>query len=335
MRIATTGSAGFVGGAVMRRLLARGDTVVALVRDPASFPGPANDGPERHDRLELVASDLSDTATIADAVRGCDALIHGAGSYRIGIPKVERPAMVDANVGVTGRVLDAALAAGIPRIIYISTVNTFGNTRGRIVDESFRRDPRDPYLSCYDETKWLAHLEAERRIDAGAPVVIALPSQVYGPGDHSPVGGQFAAAYAGTLPFIGLGGLGLGLVHVDDLADGILAALDRGRAGRSYVLSGPTVRMRDALAIAARAGGHRLPRLVVPDLPLRIGAAVLPNAGRWFGLSPNLREIVSASVGVTYWASSARAAAELGFTARPLDEGFADTYSRAGEGPAR
>jgi len=323
-RIAITGGAGFVGGGLVRRLLAGGDSVSALVRDPA------HTGLDAAPYLELVASDLSKVDGLTAALRGADALIHAAGSYRVGIPAAERPQMLDANLGTTERVLDAAIAAGVPRIVYVSTVNAFGNTKGQVVDETFRRDPADGFVSYYDESKWLAHLAAEERIAAGAPIVIVQPSQVYGPGDHSAIGDQLRGAAAGTLPFIGLGGIGLGLVHVDDLALGIVAALDRGATGRAYVLSGPTTRLRDALAIAAGVGAQRLPRLSVPDPVLGLGARLFPNQGGLFGLSPNLREIVGASIGVTYWASSARARAELGFEPRDIETGFAAAF-----GPGR
>jgi dihydroflavonol-4-reductase len=328
MRVAVTGGAGFIGRTVVRQLLDRGDGVVALSRDPVAFPVGPRPG------LETVTSDLADVAAIGAAIDGVDAVIHAAGSYRVGIPASEKAAMEDANVGTTTRVLDAAIAGTTPRVVYISTVNVFGNTHGAVVDESYRRDPAAGFLSWYDETKWRAHAVAEDRISNGAPVVIVMPSQVYGPGDHTAIGGQLAQAYAGTLPFIGLGGTGIGFVHVDDLSRGILAALDRGTPGRSYVLGGDNVRIRDALRIAAKAGGHGLPRLEIPDLPLRIGAAIFPNRGAWFGLTPNLREIISVSVGVTYWATSARAGAELGFDPRPLASGLpsvlAETAGRPG-----
>ena len=100
---------------------------------------------------------------------GAAGVIHIAGSYLVGIPASERPAMYEANVGATQRVLDAAIAAGVPRIVYISTVNVFGNTHGRIVDETYHRDLAEGFVSYYDETKYLAHVAAEARIEAGAP----------------------------------------------------------------------------------------------------------------------------------------------------------------------
>jgi nucleoside-diphosphate-sugar epimerase len=320
MRVVVTGAAGFIGRAIVRQLAARGDHVIALVRDPATATHIAAP------TVEMVASDLSDVASLTELMRGADGLIHAAGSYRVGIPASERPAMLDANVGTTERVLDAAIAAGVPRIVCLSTINTYGNTRGKVVDETYRRDPEDGFGSYYDETKWLAQVAAEARIADGAPIIIVQPGVTYGPGDHSSVGQQLHQAYLGTAAFIALGSLGISPVHVDDLAAGILAALGRGTPGRTYALGGPNVRFKEAMGIAARAAGHGPPRLNIPNWFLRIGARLGPNLGGMFGLSPNLREILKSADGVTFWASSARAAAELGYRPRDLASGFADAF---------
>src|SRR4051812_12114489 len=97
-----------------------------------------------------------------------------------GIKNSDRPRMWDANVGATQRVLDAAVAAGVLSIVYVSTVNVFGNTHGKLPDETSRRDLSEGFFSYYDETKFRAHEEAHKRIAAGAPIVIVQPSQVYG-----------------------------------------------------------------------------------------------------------------------------------------------------------
>jgi nucleoside-diphosphate-sugar epimerase len=320
LRVVVTGAAGFIGRSVVRQLAARGDRVVALVRDPATAAH------VMVPTVELVASDLSDVAVLTEVARGADGLIHAAGSYRVGIPASERPAMLDANVGTTERVLDASIAGGVPRIVCLSSINAYGNTHGQVVDETYRRDPKEGYGSYYDETKWLAQLAAEERIANGAPIVIVQPGTTYGPGDHSSLGQQLLQAYLGTSAFIAFGSLGISPVHVDDLAAGIIAALDRGTPGRTYALGGPNVTMKDAMGIAARAAGHGPPRLDIPNWFLRLGARLGPDRGRVFGLSPNLREILSAADGVTFWASSARAAAELGYRPRDLAAGFADAF---------
>ena len=318
MRVVLTGGGGFVGGAVARRLRDRGDEVVALVRDPARA------GDLHAIGAEMVPNDLASAAAIGASLAGADALIHAAGSYRVGIPQGERAAMWDANVGTTTRVLDAARIAGTKRIVYVSTCNALGDTHGKVVDESHHRDLAEGFASWYDETKYRAHEIAEQRIADGVPIVIVMPSQVYGPGDHSAFGEQLAAAYAGKLPYRILESAGLGLVHVDDLAAGIVAAADNGQAGRSYVLSGPPATLGEAVAIAARVGGRKPPSLRIPTGVLRALAPVGGVIGQ-----PGLREIVSAGDGLTYWASSARAEHELAFHARPIEDGFRDTFAAA------
>jgi dihydroflavonol-4-reductase len=316
MRVVVTGGAGLVGRAVVKALRERGDMVVALVRDLRRAPFLTELG------AELVESDLSNVAELTEQLRGADGLIHAAGSYRVGVPKDQRGAMWDANVGTTTRVLDAAEAARTPRIVYVSTVNVFGNTHGRTVDETYRRDLGEGFLSWYDETKYGAHEVAEQRIAGGAPIVIVQPSQVYGPGDRTGFGEQLALAHAGKLPYRAVDDVRLGLVHADDLAAGIVAALDRGQIGQAYVLSGPETALGEAIEIAARLGGHRAPRLRIPTALLR----AMSPLGRLVG-QPNLAEIVSASAGVTYLATSAKAESELHFTVRDVESGLRDVFA--------
>ena len=269
----------------------------------------------------VLEEDLSDVDSIAESLRDVDAVVHAAGSYRVGIRREEHGAMWDANIGTTTRVLDAAEAARTPRIVYVSTVGVFGNTSGRVVDESYRRSLSEGFVSWYDETKYGAHEVALQRSRGGAPIVFVLPSQVYGPGDYTAIGEQLRRAHSGKLRYRALDDVGVGWVHVDDLAVGIVAALDRGASGRSYVLSGPRHRLSEALATAARLGGKSVPRLSIPSGVVRR----LAPLGRLVGQS-NLREVVSASAGVTYWASNERAVAELDWHPRDLETGLRDMF---------
>lgn len=301
-----TGGAGFIGRAIVSRLAARGDAVVALVRDPGRAEYLNGNG------VKLVASDLSSQAALTEQMRGADAVIHGAGSYRIGISAAERPLMYKANVVATERVLDAAIAAGAPRIVYISTNNVFGDTHGTEPDETYRRHLAEGWLSYYDATKYRAHEAAEKRIRTGAPIVIVQPSQVYGPNDHSLASSQLDLAFHGRLRYITFPTAGHGWLHVHDLADGIVAALDRGRIGETYSLAGPSYRLFDAIGVAARVGGRKPPRLTMPP-----------------GLPANSGEVIRAGDGVTYWARHDKATAELGFNPRSLEQGVADTWGKA------
>lgn len=312
-----TGGGGFIGRAVARRLRARGDVVRALVRDPGRATALQALG------CELVAGDLADVARLTEQMRGADAMVHLAGVYRVGIAAAERPAMFAANVEGTRNALDAALAAGVPRSVYVSTINAFGDTRGQVVDESYRRPMPYRYVSYYDETKHLGHLAAEERAAAGAPILIVQPGGVYGPDDPSQLGAQLRQAMAGRLASVSFPSAGLNMVHVDDVAAGISLVLDRGRIGESYVLGGEITRLRRLVELAALVGGHRPPPLTTPTWLLRTLAPVASLLGSAGGLVPNLRELIDASDGVTYWATDRKARAELGFAPRTLDEGLA------------
>jgi dihydroflavonol-4-reductase len=318
MRAFVTGGAGFIGRSLVRQLRARDDGVVALVRDVARADALRELG------CELVEGDLASMPAddLRTALDGADALFHLAGSYRVGIPAAEHAAMYRANVGATRAALDAAIAAGVRRTVYVSTANVFGDTRGRVVDEAFRRPQPPRFLSYYDETKYLAHLAAEERIASGAPVLIALPCMVYGPGDHSQVGATIARAMAGRLPVISAPDLGGSLVHVDDLAAGIMLIHDKGAVGEQYVLGGEITSLRDVVRRAAAVAGKRPPRLSTPSWLLRAVEPLGELIGRAFPGAPDLGEMVRASNGVTYWATDAKARGELRYAPRDLESGL-------------
>lgn len=311
MRVFVTGATGFVTGNVTMQLVARGDEVRALVRDESRGRILARAG------VTTVAGDLSDAGALRRGMAGVDAVVHGAAIYEVGIPPLRRPAMYEANVLGTERVLDAVLAAGVRRVAYVSTCGIFGNTRGAIVDETYTRS--GPFTSYYEETKVRAHEIALRFAERGLPVSIAQPGGVYGPGDTSGMGGLMRNFAHGRLPFVPFADTGLNFVHVDDVARGIVLVLDRGRTGRSYVLGGENARVGDAFAALARVTGRGLPRLRVPYALLQLGALVRPA----------LREVVTSTKGVTFWATDARAKSELGYTSRALEAGLRDTYRDA------
>ena len=215
--------------------------------------------------------------------------------------------MRDVNVGGTERVLDAAIESGVERIVYVSTVNIFGNTKGRVVDETYERPLDEGFVSVYDETKYAAHQVAVERIERGAPIVLVQPGAVYGPGDESQLGEQLRLAQRGKLRYVTLGEIGFTAVHVDDVVDGLVLALDQGRIGESYVLGGEPTTMKQAVAVAARITGKKPPKLAIPTTVIRMMAPFGRVMGPLLGQPPNLREVISASHGVTYWATHAKA----------------------------
>ena len=296
-------------------LRVRGDDVVALVRSPDKAKPLGDIG------CELVAGDLGDAAALRAAMQGADSVFHVAATYQVGIPASARPSMYESNVVGTENVLDTAIEEGVGRIVHVSTANVFGNTRGRVVDESYER-PGNDFLSYYDETKYLAHQLAKERAARGAPVIIVQPSMIYGPNDHSQLGAFLAQAMRGKLRYQSFPEMGFSAVHVDDAAHGILLAHDKGRIGETYVLSGETTTMGEAIAKAARAAGRKPPRLVMPAFLAKMMVPAGPIVGKLMKLPPNLAEAIKAAEGVTYWASSDKARDELGYSPRSLDDGL-------------
>ncbi|HEV2892090.1 MAG TPA: NAD-dependent epimerase/dehydratase family protein [Frankiaceae bacterium] len=322
MKVFLTGGTGFIGGEVARRLRERGDDVVALVRAPGRAEALSAIG------CTLVAGSLSDTDAIARGLDGADAAIHSAAVYEVGILPKDRPAMFETNVTGTRNVLTAALDAGTNKVVYVSTVAAFGDTRGEVVDETYEHPGR--YTSYYDETKHLAHLEAKRLIAAGLPCVIVQPGAVYGPRDHSVIGDMVRKVAKGRLPAMAFPGFGVNAVHRDDVAIGILLALDAGRTGEAYVLGGDVTRLGEVVSTAARLAGRKPPRLTMPVALVKAVAPFGRVVGPLMGYPPNMRELVSTSNGVTFWATDAKAREELGYAPRGLEDGLRDTLNAEG-----
>jgi nucleoside-diphosphate-sugar epimerase len=316
MRAFVTGGTGFIGSRVVERLRARGDEVVVLARRPEKAEGLD---------AEVVEGDLTDAEAIRRGMEGCQAVFHIAADYRVGMDPSKQEKMRDTNVRGTERVLDAAADAGVDKIVYVSTINAFGNTNGQVVDESYRRDEADGYVSTYDETKYLAHRLAEERAAQGAPVVIVQPGSVYGPGDHALVGQMIDQASKGKMPAKAFPELGLNMVHVDDVADGIILAYEKGEPGESYVLGGEITTQGELIDKAAQIGGKKPPRMTVPPVVLKAMIPVGRFVGPPMGLPPNFREMISAAHNVTYWAKDDKARRELGYAPRDLDTGLRQT----------
>jgi dihydroflavonol-4-reductase len=252
--------------------------------------------------------------------------------YKVGIPESRRPAMIESNVAGTERVLDAAIEAGVARIVYISTVNVFGNTKGTVVDETYRRPLGDRFLSAYDETKFLAHQVALDRIAKGAPILIAQPGGVYGPGDTSELGNFIEQIRSGRLKFLTFPDTGFNFLHVDDAVDGILLVHDKGRIGESYVLGGQLTTMREAIGKVAELSGRKPPRFTMPAPLIKMSIPLAPLVTRMMRLPPNLRELIRSADGVTYWATDQKARQELGYSPRDLDTGMRQTLASLGDG---
>jgi dihydroflavonol-4-reductase len=324
VKVFVTGGTGFIGGEVVRQLRERGDEVVCLVRNPEKA------GQVEALGCQLVRGDLGDDRAIREGMAGCDAVIHVAAMYEVGIPASQRAAMKEANVGGTERVLGAALENRIPKVVYVSTVGVFGNTHGEVVDESYEHPAKD-FTSCYEQTKWEAHQVAKRLIGEGLPCVIVQPGGVYGPGDTSSIAQLLDQFLSGKMPLMPFPELGICLSHVEDIAGGIVLGLDKGRPGEAYVISGPATTVREAIGIVAKETGRKAPKHAIPAPLLKAMIPIGPLVGKMMGQPPNLRELISSADGVTFWASYDKAKRELGYEPRGLEQGLHDLLAAEGK----
>jgi dihydroflavonol-4-reductase len=268
---------------------------------------------------------MEDSGSLARAVDGCRYLYHVAADYRIWVP--DPVPMFRANVEGTRDLLTAALAAGIERVVYTSSVATLGLVPGDSADEE-TPSSFDDMIGPYKQSKFAAE-EAVRELarDRGLPVVIVNPSTPVGPGDvkPTPTGRLIVEAARGQMPaFVDTG---LNIVHVDDVAEGHLAAAEKGLIGDRYILGGENLTLAEILAEVATAAGRRPPRLRVPHgalLPVAFGAELV---ARISGREPFVTlDGVRMSRKKMYF-SSEKASREFGYTPRPARQAIADAVS--------
>jgi dihydroflavonol-4-reductase len=315
MHYFVTGATGFIGGYLTSRLLAEGHLVTALVRTPDQARALARYG------VRPYIGDILDKESVRRAMRRAEGVFHLAAYVRVGTSDRRRAEAV--NVAGTRHVLEVMRDLRIPKGVHTSSLSVNGDTKGRLVDEAYRHDGRLP--SAYQRTKWKAHYEvAVPMIRRGLPLVIALPGAVYGPGDHSDLARTIGSHLRGRLP-VAPTRAAFCFAHVEDVAAGLLRAMEQGKPGESYILGGPAHPLLEVLQRAGRLAGKHPGPLPLPWWMLR------PVAWGAQGLAfavPPLRgaaERLRLGAGVTQLGSDAKARAELGFAPRSLDEGLPDT----------
>jgi dihydroflavonol-4-reductase len=135
----------------------------------------------------------------------------------------------------------------------------------------------------------------------------------------------------GRLPLIPFPDMGMNFVHVDDVADGVLLALDKGKPGEQYILGGQVATNRDLFETLAKVSGRKAPKRALPTVLIRASAPAGPVIGPLLGFPPNMREVLTTSDGTTYWAKHDKAMRELGYSPRNLEQGLTDTLEAEGK----
>ncbi len=317
MTALVTGATGFVGSAVARGLLARGERVRVLAR-----AGSDRRNLEGLD-VEVVEGDLRDQAARRKAVQGAASLYHVAADYRLWTR--DPAAMFATNVAATEGLLREAAEAGVSRMVYTSSVATLGLfPDGSEADEETPVSASD-MIGPYKRSKFDAEERVRRLARDGLPIVIVNPTAPVGPRDvkPTPTGRTVVEAAAGRMPaFVDTG---LNVVHVDDVAQGHLLAHDKGVVGERYILGAENLTLQQILARIAAQVNRRAPTLQIPN------AAIMPiaYAAEFFARVFNTGEPFVTVDGLKLarkkmFFSSAKAARVLGYTARPVDEAIRD-----------
>lgn len=319
-RVAITGATGFVGSAVTRAFLKAGYAVRVLTRN--SSPRELLAGLD----VETADADLAVPQTFGAALAGCNGLVHVAADYRLFV--TDPAALYRANVDGTRALMQAALAAGLRRVVYTSSVAVLGHRADRApADEETPASLAD-MIGHYKRSKFLAEVEVSRMVaESGLPAVIVNPSAPVGPRDlkPTPTGRMVLDAARGRMP--AYLDTGLNIVHVDDVALGHLHAYERGAVGRRYILGGENLSLRDIFTALAQLAGVRPPRLkLAPGLLMPL-AGLAEIAARLTASTPRLTRDELRMARHPMYYSSARAERELGYRHRPATAAFRDALA--------
>lgn len=321
MTYLVTGATGFIGRRVVRQLLAAGHQVRALVRHPEQAQDLATLG------VRIFPGDITDKLSLRHPMTGVDGVFHLAAWYKIGARNSSKAELV--NVVGTHNVLDLMKELNVPKCVYTSTLAVFSDTKGKMVDETyFHQGLEKGWLSEYDRTKWLAHyFAAQPMMEGGLPLVIVQPGVNYGPGDTSTIAELWRDYLRGKLPAVP-DRTAYCWAHVEDTARGHLLAMEKGRVGQSYIIAGPAHTLYDALQIAERVCGVPAPKRKVAPGMLKLTAALASVVNLVVPLPSKYHpETLRVAAGHTYLGSSEKAERELGFTARPLEDGLRETLA--------
>ncbi len=270
--------------------------------------------------VRVFAGDVTDKESMRAAMQGVDGVYHVAGWYKVGVK--DKSGGEQVNILGTRNVLELMQELKIQKGVYTSTLAVNSDTKGRLVDETYRFKGR--HLSEYDRTKAVAHEIANEFIEKGLPLVIVMPGVIYGPGDTSTLRTNIIDFLKGRLPVLPTQ-MTMCWAHVDDIVSGHILAMERGRTGETYIIAGEPYKLLDAFKLASRITGRRAPAAVPHQVMKLLSVLVKPfdNYLPESYTSEGLRIIA----GTTYIGDNSKAKRELGYAPRPFREGWEEILS--------
>lgn len=309
MKVFLTGGTGYIGLPLTKSILGRGWSVTALVRKPD------NPRAQALSRMgaQLATGDVTERETMRASMSGAEIVVHNAGLYEVGLDRAGKQRMRRVNVDGTENVLGLAYELSIPRTIYVSSTQAFGETGRQLRDETFIR--QFPCRTTYEKTKTDAHTIACQYQQRGLPLIIVCPNGVIGVNDHSFVGYLIRLYVNHAFPPISWSTDAYGtFVALNDLVEGIALAAEKGRTGETYLLCGESISTREMFDLFRRKSGAFAPRVWLPTWLMEAMLAPLEPLERKMGL-PAFLSRDAVRTGSTNWNySNEKAKRELGWT---------------------
>lgn len=325
MRILLTGATGFVGSAILRQLIRRGDTVRTLVRSTSDLRN------LRNIDCEVFVGDINDLDSIKTAISDCQVLFHVAADYRLWALNPDE--ITKTNIIGTQNIMTAARITNIEKIIYTSSVATLGKNHNGMPANEKTPSYLENMIGVYKRSKFIAEQHVQQMIsEQSLPAIIVNPSAPVGPRDlkPTPTGRLIVKAAKGEIPaFIDTG---LNIVHVDDVAIGHIKALDKGKIGERYILGGENLPLEHILSLVSEFYGNKAPKIrVPPNIVLPIAHLIQVWAKITKSQEPFITvDGVKMSRQKMYYTSD-KAASELGYKFRPAKVAIKDALEWFGE----
>ena len=324
MKAFVTGGSGFLGRRLISKLIEQGHSVNALARSTQSAAALLGLG------AKVTMGDITNRDSLVEGMNGADVVFHLA-AHR-GTASHEWRTAELVNVSGTRNVLSTAHDLGIPRIIFTSTIEVFGDTEQVLVDETYYNEK--PLANHYERSKWQAHYQVVLPlIRQGAPITIVMPGLIYGPEDPSMIGDLMRRFYFDLPPFPLLPGPSIKFAYtfIDDVVDGHLLAWEKGEIGESYILAGPAVPLGEMVDFWARITGKRSPKIHLTRSFIQPLSPVIASLTSLIDMPPIFAAEATDRMGSTYMASSAKAKQMLGWSPRSLHRGMLETFTHIDE----
>ena len=317
MPLLVTGATGFIGTNLVRELVAQGESVRILRREWSNLLGLEGLSIEHH------IGDIRDYNSVREAIKGCKKVFHLAALLKIA--PFERERFYKINVLGSENIARAALEEGVEKMVFTSTIAAVGyGTEENPATEATEfnlRGFRLPYI----ETKRQGEEKILEYCKKGLPAVVVNPGYVFGPWHKKSGLNQFLTLAARGKLWIYIGG-GLSVVDVDDVVQGHILAMEKGRIGERYILSNHNMTYKEFMFIANEFCAKRPPRVKIPYILLLSMGYLGEVFGKLFGFNPQISSAVARFTKINHYVSSEKARQELGYTTTSLAESFKKTY---------